>query len=111
MKMLMPFVLVFCLAVPLGYAQVNEARPGASQEIHLLGSGSTSREGNFKWSMDVEGITGDIRCLGVEFDGTNYWVTGAFDMTIAYLYEINPQGILLNTYPQPAGNWGNWGNY
>lgn len=65
--------------------------------------------GDFLWSLDVEGPTGDIRCLGVGYDGMYYYVTGAYDFTIAYLHQFHPNGTLMNSFPQPSGNWGSWG--
>ena len=38
-----------------------------------------------------------------------FWVTGAYDFTVANLYEVSPAGQLLNTYLQPPANWGFWG--
>ena len=107
MKKLFVIALALCLA-PLGMAQVNDVSPSFGQTA-TLAINNTNALGDFLWSLDVEGPTGDIRCLGVEFDGTNYWVTGAFDMTIAYLYEIDPNGNLINTFTQPTANWGGWG--
>jgi len=65
--------------------------------------------GDVNWTMDVTTPTGDTRCVGVEFDGVNFWVTGAFDLTKAYLYEISPQGLLVNSFLQPVSHWGGWG--
>ncbi|MHC4942789.1 MAG: hypothetical protein ACYTG7_07185 [Planctomycetota bacterium] len=65
--------------------------------------------GDVNWTMDVEGITLDNRLLGVEFDGENYWLTGAGGFIDPSLYEITPDGTLVNKYPQPPGNVGYWG--
>jgi hypothetical protein len=108
MKKLFVFALAFCMLASFGMAQVNEGRVPEKPSITSLAAQMRGL-GDPLWAIDVEGITGDIRCLGTEFDGTNYWVTGAFDFTIANLYEISPGGVLLNTYPQPTTNWGWWG--
>lgn len=65
--------------------------------------------GDVLWTLDIFKATGDLRHMGVEFDGVNFWVTGAHDFTISYIYEISPGGALVNKYPQPPGNWGFWG--
>ena len=61
--------------------------------------------GDVLWTLDIGATTGDPRHMGVEFDGTNFWATGAYDFTTAYIYEISPNGVLVNKYPQPPGNW------
>jgi hypothetical protein len=65
--------------------------------------------GDILFTIDIEMITGDSRCLGVEFDDVNYWATGAHDFSVNYLYEFSPDGTSLNKYPQPPANWGGWG--
>ena len=62
-----------------------------------------------KLIMLVGSIIGDPNCYGVEFTGENFFITGASDFTISYLYEVSPDGFLLNQYTQPTQNWGTWG--
>ena len=109
MKRLIGIALVLSLMAPLGMAQENDVSPTYGLTATLSNGIQTNGLGDFLWSLDVETPTGDIRCLGVEYDGTNYWVTGAFDFTIAYLYEIKSDGTVVNTFPQPTANWGGWG--
>ena len=109
MKKLFIVALALCLLAPMSMATENEQAPNTGF-VATLNSGSSLMDlGDLLWSLDVTTPTGDIRCLGVEFDGTNYWVTGAYDMTIAYLWEISPGGAVVNQYLQPSANWGGWG--
>lgn len=55
--------------------------------------------GDLLWSMDVEKITGSPFILAVEFDGSNYWVSGTKKNEV-HLFKISPQGKLLNEYGQ-----------
>jgi hypothetical protein len=67
--------------------------------------------GDSLWGLDVTGVTGDDLCLGVEFDGTNLWVTGAAGDPASdpnYLYKLDKSGGLLDSYAQPAGNGWGW---
>lgn len=63
------------------------------------------------WGLEVSGLTGDNLCMGVEYDGTNLWVTGAANDPASdpnYLYKFDKSGGLLDSYPQPAGNGWGW---
>jgi len=80
---------------------VNEKAPSVNP---ALGAGEDV--GDFLFDIDVETITSDIRCLGVENDGTDWWITGAADMLGAFLYRIDAGGALLNTYAQGKTSWG-----
>jgi len=110
MKKLLMAAVVLSLLAPLGASADNDAAPNLNTNPASLVSPITPFSmGDVNWLLDVTTPTGDIRCLGVEFDGANYWVTGAFDMTIAYLYEISPTGVVINSFLQPAVHWGGWG--
>jgi hypothetical protein len=94
MKRGIPAILLLFVITPMAWAQ--EITP--SRDL-----------GDVVFTLDVETPTGDIRLIGVEFDDTNFWLTGAGDFTKAYLYEVSMDGVLINKYPQPPGNWGYWG--
>jgi hypothetical protein len=64
--------------------------------------------GDVIFELDAEAITGDIRLLGVEFDGEYFYVTGATDMTQTKVYVIDTAGTLMHSYNQPAHSTG-WG--
>ncbi|MHC4943922.1 MAG: NHL repeat-containing protein [Planctomycetota bacterium] len=64
--------------------------------------------GDLLWLIDLSDLIPGP-ALGLEFDGTNFWITSPHDFTVSYLYEITPWGALVNLYDQPAGNWGFWG--
>jgi hypothetical protein len=111
MKKLLLLNLTLCLVSPLLSAQLNESVTEAPPSFQsMLSSSNAGRgAGGLLFTLDVEGITGDLRCIGVEFDDKNFWVSGASDFLKAYLYEISWCGELLGTYPQPPANWGSWG--
>lgn len=113
MKQIFLVAVAISFLVPMGLARENDGNffPSRPQCIQTARESSmTSRApGNVNWVLDVGTPTGDSRLLGVEFDGTHFWLTGANDFTCAYLYEISPDGTLVNTYPQPSPCWGSWG--
>jgi hypothetical protein len=111
MNKLLLLNLFLCLLSPLLFAQVNETITEGSPSCQaMISSASAGRGlGDLLFTLEVENITGDLRCIGLEFDDENFWVTGASDFTKAYLYKISWCGELLGTYPQPPANWGTWG--
>lgn len=61
------------------------------------------------FEMDVETPTGDNQCLGVEFDGTYFYVTGGnAGMDPNKIYVIDTLGIVIWTIDQPVHVTG-WG--
>lgn len=112
MKTISIFLLSLCLIVPLGLGQTAERAPADGKPSISIPRGPGQSPGQCCWSRDAGLITGDARCLGIEFDDgqkEHYWVSGSGDFSKAYLYEIDQSGTLVNTYPQPSGNWGFWG--
>jgi hypothetical protein len=72
-------------------------------------SPAADNPGDILWDLDVEGITGDIRLLGVEIIDDSIFLTGASDYTATYLYELDyDTHALLNQWPQAAHSTG-WG--
>lgn len=60
--------------------------------------------GDIIFEMDVETPSGDLRCLGVEFDGTYFYVTGGGDYyTYSYVHVLDTMGNLICQPLQP--NW------
>ncbi|HTY08593.1 MAG TPA: carboxypeptidase regulatory-like domain-containing protein [Candidatus Edwardsbacteria bacterium] len=67
--------------------------------------------GDSLWGLDVEAVTSDNLCLGVEFDGAHLWVSGAAGSPSGdpnYLYQLDTSGTLRAAYPQPQGNGWGW---
>ena len=65
--------------------------------------------GDVLFTYDVEGPTGDYQCLGVEFDGVNFWVTGgSAGGEPNKLYKFDDSGSLVDTFDQPSHTSG-WG--
>jgi hypothetical protein len=114
MKKYFLLAMVLCLVAPIGLAQVSDRAPHSNSNVQTVASSNnaTLALGDLNWELDIEGLTGDIRLLGVCYDPVtgHIWCTGAFDFTIAYLYEVDfVNGVLVNTYTQPTTNWGAWG--
>jgi len=112
MKKTLIVALLLGLSFAIGQAQIDiEATEfgtvdKAPQTNPNLG---TRNAGDFLYYVDVEAITLDIRCLGVENLGANndWWVTGAADMLGANLYTIDYTGAtLLAQYAQGNTSWG-----
>jgi len=65
--------------------------------------------GDILFNFDVQTPTGDNQCLGVEFDGEYFWVTGGNTATDPNkLYKLDSSGVLIDTYDQP-GHSTEWG--
>ncbi len=64
--------------------------------------------GDLLFEIDFGAVTGDTQLLGVEFDGTYYWVTGGNSGSDPNkLYKINTTGALIATYDQSSlAGWG-----
>ncbi|MEE8417165.1 MAG: carboxypeptidase regulatory-like domain-containing protein, partial [candidate division Zixibacteria bacterium] len=59
------------------------------------------------FTFETESQTGDPRCLGVEFDGQYFWVTGANDLVTHYLHKFDRDGNHINTFNQgTSSDWG-----
>ena len=58
--------------------------------------------------FDVETPTADVRCLGANYYGGSYWVTGTNDPFGPKIYEFDLNGVLLNTNLQTTTSpfWG-----
>ena len=64
--------------------------------------------GDLLFELDFGAITADTQILGVEFDGTYYWVTGGNSgLDPNKLYKIDTAGTLIATYDQSSlAGWG-----
>ena len=85
---------------------VGDMNPANDTSAILSWTGMTP--GEIVFELDAEAITGDIRLVGVEFDGEYFYVTGATDMTQTKVYVIDTAGTLMHSYNQPAHSTG-WG--
>lgn len=65
--------------------------------------------GDILFEYDVQTPTGDSGCLGVEFDGTNFWVTGrdSGSGNIHKLHKFDADGNHIISYEQ--GTISDWG--
>jgi hypothetical protein len=109
MKKLFFLAVMLCFVAMPGFARDNDIDPNSGL-INVVDKGfPVMGLGDSLWSIDVTTPTGDIRCLGVEFDGTYWWVTGAYDMTVAYLHQLDAAGNLVQSFLQPASHFGGWG--
>ena len=65
--------------------------------------------GDIVYVLDVQSITGDNQCLGVEFDGQYFYVTGGNSGDDPNkVYVIDPNGTLICAIDQPSHSTG-WG--
>ncbi|UCG30180.1 MAG: hypothetical protein JSV53_11905 [candidate division WOR-3 bacterium] len=66
--------------------------------------------GDVIFELDVETPTGDCQLLGVEFDGTYFYVTGGANGALPNrVYVIDTLGNLILSLAQPAHVTGYWG--
>ncbi|MHC4944127.1 MAG: hypothetical protein ACYTG7_14025 [Planctomycetota bacterium] len=106
--------MMLFLPASLGLAQpvdVDEKGGVNLCGVHSAGpKGSKRDQGDTNWQTDVTDATGDPRCLGVEYDGTYYWITGANDYyNGAYLYRMKQDGSDVSVYDQPQDHSPGWG--
>jgi hypothetical protein len=65
--------------------------------------------GDSIWGFDAGGPASETQCLGVEFDGTYFWVSGGNSGNDPNkLYQFDADGNLVGTFDQPSSLTG-WG--
>ena len=88
------------------YAIANDSHLDNTSEIWSFTTGENEV---ILFEYHVETLTGDYQCLGVEFDGEYFWVTGGNNTNDPNrLYKFNSSGSLVADYSQPAFSTG-WG--
>ncbi len=86
----------------------NDVHPG-NMRYKPANLGSKENLGDSLWAFDAGTPANETQCLGVEFDGTYFWVTGANSSSDPNkLYKFDANGNLLEIYDQPshATGWG-----
>ena len=99
---LLALVVGLCLFATVGQAQINELGPTSNLRTQTV---AKNRVGEELFFVDLEGPTGDIRLLGIGWDGTNYWATGANDMITAYLHQFDANWNLITTFTTGHTSW------
>jgi len=88
----------------------NGALTWSSQLVYDNSTDETDSVGSQVYSFDIrQAVGGDLQIFGVEFDGINFWVTGANNYSQPHhLYKLDRNGTLLNTYncPDTTGLYG-----
>jgi len=73
-------------------------------------SGTLSAPGDILFNYDIQTATGDDQCVGIEFDGTYFWVTGAGGTAGTKentLYKLDDQGNYVSETEQGTTTiWG-----
>jgi hypothetical protein len=71
---------------------------------------TTDNPGDVPIDIDIQAYNGDTRCLGGDFDGTYYWVSGGNSGVTPYkLYKHALDGTLIASYDQPSQATTTWG--
>lgn len=65
--------------------------------------------GTINYELDATTPTGDVRLLGVEFDGTYFYLTGARDYDSCFVYVLDTLGTVIWAMYQPDYCHGTWG--
>lgn len=82
---------------------VNESAPSSDAKI----PGMILDFGDEVFSFNPEWNSGDSRCLGIEFDGDYFWVTGANDMITHLLHKFDYNGNHVEAFDQSTiSDWG-----
>jgi hypothetical protein len=98
MKKFLFFSVIFLIAIHTGktksadFFSINET----AANIDFRNLSSTDQPWNLQFNYDVEATCGDNLLLGVEFDGTFFWLTGGGSPR--KLYKLNPLGELVHWY-------------
>ena len=106
-RIILTTILCLCSSVIMAQVPVDEiVIPGSTGGQGPTGRGLYTKS----WEFDVQALTGDERCLGVEFDGTYFWVTGADDYySGAHLYKIDKDNNkVVQDFLQPNGQGWGW---
>ena len=82
---------------------LNESAASSLEDI----PGTILDFGDEVFAFDPEAESGDSRCVGVEFDGQYFWVTGANDLSTRFLHKFDSDGNLINSFEQ--GTISDWG--
>jgi hypothetical protein len=111
MKKFLCIPFLVCLMVFPAMAQDNDVSPNlTNNEASIQGSGGSRVLGSTLFRYDVESIAGSARLLGVEFDGTNFYISGGTVGGVGHeIYVINQTGGLVTQYLQPGAAVGSWG--
>ena len=100
------FVILVFAAVAIAAQESSDKAP--TSESTLGSSGDSSWDVLFQ--HDVQTPTDDNQCLGVEFDGTFFWVTGGGGTTHPVpnkLHKFDKDGNYITSYNQPTvSDWG-----
>ena len=80
------------------------------ERSHDIGFPVVDSYQDFLDSLNVQNLTDDNQMLGVEYDGSDYWVTGAGGTEhpdTNYIYQISRTGQLVGKYIQETtSDWG-----
>ena len=79
---------------------LNDIAPNAKLD------GGQRSQGEILWWYDVSAPSGNNQCLGVEFDGTYYYITAANYGDICKLYFFDANGNYIGGIDQPVSGWG-----
>ena len=96
---------------PFSAAQELASSPAALDEVPSVGAPAALLSGVVRGPFDVEGPTGDNRCLGVEHAFGYVWITGAGHTTTGpnrRIHQYDLSGAYLQSFPQVTNSavWG-----
>ncbi len=87
---------------------VSNSGPRTVAVTMQLATTADSGGTNVVFEYNVGAASGDSQCLGVEWDGVNFWVTGGGSSANPnYLYKFDAAGQLITNYEQgTSSDWG-----
>ena len=107
-KIISIFVCMLLFATASSVAgTVNIEKSDVVNDVGSTPPRTLSDPGDLLFTYDVQTPTGDNQCLGVEFDGTNFWVTGGGAGGDNWLYKLDSDGNYLTNFSQ--GTISAWG--
>ena len=106
------FVISVFTAVAMAVPESSEKAPTSDPTL-----GADDPPWDVLFQHDVQTPTGDNQCLGVEFDGTFFWITGGGAGGTNKLHKFDKDGNYIISYNQPTTSGWGWrdlvwdGNY
>ena len=114
-------IFIAAILVISVFAAVAIAAQESSQDKAPTSESTLGSSGDSPWDVlfqhDVHTPTGDNQCLGVEFDGTFFWITGGGAGGTNKLHKFDKAGNYIISYNQPTTSGWGWrdlvwdGNY
>jgi hypothetical protein len=104
------FTLITVLSISMMYAMpvgADDADTDEAPDTNIITLGSSSAW-DVLFQHDMQTQSGEMGCLGIEFDGAFFWMTGGLSYPQNKLYKFDVNGNLIASYDQPTTSYWGW---